>query len=362
MQIVRSEIRTGLLVIISIGILTAILLALGAPGVFKPLKTFRIFFNNAAGIKPGAPVHLAGRQVGQVGSIYSPIPYHERPEGYREYEAVVEVKVEAGARIYREVDVMMQQSSLLGELVIDFLAGNEESGLAPDGAYFIGRREKSFTEAIAATLKSVEPVAEQAKISLQRLDETVKNFQRMTSEGSDFDLALENFKVFSDNLADLSGAGGPLDGTLKDLEQITSDLSDNDRIKHTLEKFEQAAEQFENAVANLDTTINEVSPDLKATTRYAQDFMDTLRHQPWRLIWPTTKRYPEDKRYPRDERIDWQRSAEREERLRFRQEGPVVQEEQARSRRLRRVHATGVRKYHGATRGNLTVRPRREAR
>ena len=39
---------------------------LGAPGLFRPLVTYKIYLDNAAGIKLGAPVLLAGRKVGQV--------------------------------------------------------------------------------------------------------------------------------------------------------------------------------------------------------------------------------------------------------------------------------------------------------
>ena len=50
MTILRNEIRTGLLVVISLALLVAVLLYLGAPGVFTPQKTYRIYFDNAAGL------------------------------------------------------------------------------------------------------------------------------------------------------------------------------------------------------------------------------------------------------------------------------------------------------------------------
>ena len=55
MNLARTEIRTGLLVVLSLVVLVAVLIYLGAPGVFIPQNTFRIYFDNAAGIKPGAP-------------------------------------------------------------------------------------------------------------------------------------------------------------------------------------------------------------------------------------------------------------------------------------------------------------------
>jgi len=47
---------TGLLVIGTVAVLAFVLVLLGAPGLFRPLVTYKIYFDNAAGIKIGAPV------------------------------------------------------------------------------------------------------------------------------------------------------------------------------------------------------------------------------------------------------------------------------------------------------------------
>ena len=69
MNIFRQEIRTGLLVVFTIGVLITLMLYLGAPGVFVPQKSFVVYIDNANGLKAGANVALAGRYVGQVISL-----------------------------------------------------------------------------------------------------------------------------------------------------------------------------------------------------------------------------------------------------------------------------------------------------
>ena len=59
MQLRRNEILTGLLVLGTVAVLTFILILLGAPGLFRPLVIYKLYFDNAAGIKLGAPVLLA---------------------------------------------------------------------------------------------------------------------------------------------------------------------------------------------------------------------------------------------------------------------------------------------------------------
>ena len=78
MQLQRNEIMTGLLVIATIAVVAFVLILLGAPGLFRPLVTYKIYFDNAAGIKLGAPVMLAGRKIGQVQKLYSPVSQRRR--------------------------------------------------------------------------------------------------------------------------------------------------------------------------------------------------------------------------------------------------------------------------------------------
>ena len=77
MQLRRNEILTGLVVLATVVVLVGILILLGAPGLFKPLVTYKIYLDNAAGIKLGAPVLLAGRKIGQVERLNSPVTQEE---------------------------------------------------------------------------------------------------------------------------------------------------------------------------------------------------------------------------------------------------------------------------------------------
>src|ERR1700720_2652500 len=77
MQLQRNEVMTGLLVVGTVAIITAVLILLGAPGLFRPLVTYKIYVDNAAGIKQGAAVMLAGRKIGQVHKLYSPVSREE---------------------------------------------------------------------------------------------------------------------------------------------------------------------------------------------------------------------------------------------------------------------------------------------
>ncbi|MBX6326207.1 MAG: MCE family protein, partial [Chthoniobacterales bacterium] len=153
MQLRRNEVMTGVLVIGTIAVLAFLLVLLGAPGLFRPLVTYRVYFDNAAGIKPGATVMLAGRKIGQVQRLYSPVPPDEEKQAQQaaaavhpaapgaspgptaaapRFEARVDVLVDKNARVYRDARAVLMQLGLLGDMAIDFTQGTRESGRAKD--------------------------------------------------------------------------------------------------------------------------------------------------------------------------------------------------------------------------------------
>ena len=213
MQIHKNEITTGLLVLVTFGVLLAVLVVIGMPGVIKPLNTYRIYYDNANGIRPGAPVLLAGREIGKVTSLKSPVPPEKRPEGHPDYEVSIDVRVARDAAIYRTVTVHLTQQGLMGQEVIDFMHGDASSGLAENHTEFVGERVPDLSEAVAANMK------------------------RLTGPGSDLAITINNAKTFMETLNHAK-----VSQVIKNAAQLT----------------------------------------------------DTLKREPWRLLWPSTKSYEGD--------------------------------------------------------------------
>lgn len=301
MQIRRQEIFTGLLVFATAAAAVFVLLLIGAPGTFSTVKTYYVHFDNVGGIKPGAPVNLAGRKIGQVTKLFSPVPLSQRPEDHPNFEALVEMKVSDSAGVFKEVTVTLSQFGLLGEFVIDLTSGDESSGPAPDGFHFIGVRAPDISQFMTEMLGSIKPVATEAEKTLEQLRLTAVNLQRLTGEGSDFDGTMERMKALGDNLVSLSSKEGPLwnaiekfKGLTGDLQHISSDLVERDTINLTLNSFRSTVDELAATSSSLKDVIGNVGPELESTVRNVQQATDTLKRQPWRLVWPTTKKYPDE--------------------------------------------------------------------
>ena len=75
----------------------------------------------------------------------------------------------------------------------------------------------------------------------------------------------------------------------------------------TMRVVQQSAAKVEQTTGNLNRTINQLRPELVESARNTRQATDTLKRQPWRLIWPSTKRYPEEQRPPRRQRPEERR-------------------------------------------------------
>jgi ABC-type transporter Mla subunit MlaD len=301
MQLERNEILTGLLVIGTIGVIAFLLVLLGAPGLFRPLVTYSVYFDNAAGIKPGAVVMLAGRKIGQVQKLYSPLTAAEEkqaekaaaavhpaaeptasPSASPRFEARVDVQVDRSARLYRDAKAHMIQLGLLGDMAIDFTQGTQDSGRAKDGESFAGERTPDLGEAAAKMLEVIKPVAAEATNTMKDLQDTAQNLNRLTDQNSELNLALTQFKTFGEHLSDLTAPDSALTHSLTNIEKISTSLTENNNIEVTLRNLRNSSEKLKLAVT-----------DLEPAGENIKQFSETIKTQPWRLIWPTTKKYPE---------------------------------------------------------------------
>ena len=310
----KNEVRTGLLVLITLGVLVAVLLLVGAPGLFRKQKNYSIFFDNAAGVKPGASVLLAGRKIGQVITIASPVPRNLRPTKAPESEVRIEVRLAADAKVYRDATARMSQLGLLGEQVIDFIEGNENSGTAESGYTFLGERRPDFSESVPKIIRVLEPVASNATLTLDDLRKTISSLNLFFDKGGELQGALTEIKNVGANLAATTAKEGSLGKSLDNIQKLTAGLQDehgalqsalanlrkttdqltaDGNLQKTLNNFESASSRADRTMKDANALVAGITPTLSQAASNFNEMTDTLKRQPWRLVWPGTKKYDE---------------------------------------------------------------------
>lgn len=312
MKFERNETLTGLLVVTTVGLLVLVILLLSAPGFFKAQDRFQIFFDNAAGVKPGAPVLVAGSQIGQVAAIQAPVPRAQRPAKYPEDEVLVTVRINHGAIVFRNATPRMLQNGLLGEQVIDFVGGTEDSGKAPTDYKFVGERVPDLNSALPRILAIIEPVASTATLTLSELRKTIDALNNVFGQEGDMNGALTKLRLTADNLTTITSPDGalshslnnfqdftnklksddgPLMGTLNNLEKTTAAINRDNRVEKVLANFESASARADTAARNANALLIGIRPSVEQTTENLAQMTDTLKRQPWRIFWPSTKKY-----------------------------------------------------------------------
>jgi ABC-type transporter Mla subunit MlaD len=300
MQILRNEVRTGLMVLLTLGLVVSVVLYISSPGLFRPLKNFLVYFDNAAGIKPGAAVMLAGRKIGTVADIQSPVPLNDRPEHKLNYEAMVRVQVAEDSQIYKETTVAMRSFGLLAELVIDFTNGNADSGLAEPNAKFVGVRSPDLAEIGPLIIQKLDPVLRQAEFTLAELQKTSHNLTVLTAQESVLTGTLKTFGQVGENLKTITAKGGGIDSALVSVHEVLANVKDvtvqlqkDNNLEKTLANFKASSAKLKIVLDSLDKTLGTVLPRLDVIVGDLSELTGKLKEQPWRVIWPSTIKYPE---------------------------------------------------------------------
>src|SRR5580700_6770486 len=300
MQILRNEVRTGLMVLLTLGLVVCVVLYISSPGLFKPLKSFLVYFDNAAGIKPGAAVMLAGRKIGTVADIQSPVPLNDRPENKPTYEAMVRVQVTEDSQIYKQTLVAMRSFGLLAELVIDFTNGDADSGLAEPNAKFVGQRSPDLAEIGPLIIQKLEPVLKQSESTLAELQRTSHNLTILTAQDSVLTSTLKTFGGVGENLKTMTAKGGGIDSALVSVHEVLANVKDvtvqlqkDNNLEKTLGNFKASSAKLKTVLDSLDKTMGTVLPRLDVIVSDLSELTGKLKQQPWRVIWPSTIKYPE---------------------------------------------------------------------
>jgi ABC-type transporter Mla subunit MlaD len=192
------------------------------------------------------------------------------------------VQVDRNAVVYRDARTRLMQLGLLGDMAIDITQGTEASGRAHDGEMFAGERNPDLGEAAAKMLEVIEPVAAEATSTMKDLQQTAQNLNHITDENSELNQALSQVKLFGEHIADMTAPDSALSHSLNNIEKISTSLTENNNIEITLQNLRTSSEK-------LKLTINDLGP----TGQNIKEFSETIKSQPWRLIWPSTKKSPE---------------------------------------------------------------------
>ncbi|MFH0754368.1 MAG: MlaD family protein [Candidatus Omnitrophota bacterium] len=255
------EMKVGVFVVAARLCLVGFVFSISDFSFFKKGDSYHVTFHYAGGLKKGAPVRLAGVDVGYVRDIhvnYQPVPA-DLP-GVVSFVAV-NIWIEAGQHIARDSKFSINQLGLLGEKYLEIIPGVLPESLL-SGATVMGEDPVSM-----------EDVMKMVSVISIKLQETLAN----VNEGI---LTPQNKSALAASLANMvSITDGVRTGFLSDANKVALAA-----VLANMATITEGVKQGEGTVGKLLTdpaifrNLDELSADLKAN--------------PWKLLYRPRKTSP----------------------------------------------------------------------
>jgi paraquat-inducible protein B len=257
---------------------------------FNPTIPYLLLFTGSVrGLSPDAPVEFRGIRVGSV--VAASFKYLPNDP---EHRVPVLIKIDATVLSNKPGGDQAATRTIIAHGVESGLRASLRTGSLLTGQLFV---ELDFQKDAAPTIiTGVGDYAVLPTVPAAGLDELQAkaggvldklNALPLEQIGANANAAIASVKDAAAHLDQLTGPNSALEKTLANTQKLTAELSGNKDISVTLRNVRETS-------AELNTTMTELSAQFKQVGSNLSQASDTVKHQPWRLIWPTTKKYPTD--------------------------------------------------------------------
>ena len=165
-QLKWSQLRVGLTVLFaSITLMVLIFVMSGTGGWFTSKITLRSYFDNASGLREGAPVRLAGVDIGNVTGIRI---VQGRPTA--PVEVMMKVNTKYAFNLRKDSVTLMSTAGILGETFVDVDSSTAKGPPAGDGDTLAARDQPDIQDVVRAS-----------QGTLQNMDSLLKRVDRIVA-------------------------------------------------------------------------------------------------------------------------------------------------------------------------------------
>lgn len=273
-QLKWSEVRVGITVIIaSVTLAVLLLLMSGTTGLFTRKITLRSYFDNAGGLRVGAPVRLAGVDIGNVSRIRI-VP--DKDKRLTPVEVTMKVSTRYAFDLRRDSVTALDTAGVLGETFIDIDSSQAIGPPVRDGDTLAPRFHPDFQEVV----RSSQSTLQNMDALLKRLDRIVAfvesgkgSIGKLIYDPSLYDRFSEtvnDFKGIVDQIAKGQGSLGALVSSNEAYNKFTAVLDRMNAVvddlqagKGTAGKFLKDPELYNNANDTI-TNLKKISEDINA--------------------------------------------------------------------------------------------------
>lgn len=273
-QLKWSQLRVGLTVIFSSLVLALLLFLMsGTGGFFTKRITLLAFFDNASGLRVGAPVRLSGVDIGNVTGIRV---VDTKDKRLTPVEVVMKVSTAYDFNLRRDSVIALDTAGVLGETYLDIDSSQAIGAKVQDGDTINTQIHPDFNEVVRSsqsTLQNMDALlkradrilafAESGKGSLGKLIYDPRLYDQISQTVGEFKQIVDEIAKGQGSLGALINKNDAYDKFLATLDKMNHVIDDLQAGKGTAGKILKDPELYDNAnqtIANL----KKVSEDLNA--------------------------------------------------------------------------------------------------
>ena len=330
------EVKVGVLILVSIGILGAFILVMGGLSFEKTYPVF-VDFDNPGGLQSGAPVRLAGVKVGTVdelrfmGGVVDP-----KTNRRTLVRAKLSIQVRAKDTIHEDALFYVTTQGVLGEQFLSIEPGSLNRPVLPEGAIvkgldpprldlFLAKAYELLDTTVTALKNNRELISDIAVNTAgllkglngavtenrERINRTMENLEKLTAEANaltkDAHTTINNPKILRtiDNIDKIAGdVQKDSQPMLKDAREALANINrasatvgspeEQAKLKKAIEDIAELASRAnatasdaQQIVAHIKKGEGTVGALLMDEEIYdnVQEMVRDLKHNPWKFLW-----------------------------------------------------------------------------
>lgn len=245
----------------------------GTGGFFSTRITLVSFFDNAEGLREGAPVRLNGVDIGNVTAIRI-VP--DKDKQITPVEIVMKVGTKYRFNLRRDSLTSLDTAGVLGETYIDIDSSQAIAALAQDGDTLPTRVHPDFNEVVRSsqsTLQNMDALlkradrilafAESGKGSMGKLIYDPKLYDQLSQTVGEFNKIVDQIAKGEGSLGQLINRDDAYKKFVATLDKINGVVDDLQQGKGTAGKFLKDPSLYDNANETI-ANFKQVSADLNA--------------------------------------------------------------------------------------------------
>lgn len=288
----RDEIKAGLIIVISMVLLTLVVILIGGGQFFEKFDRYTVRVKNAAGLEPGAQVKLGGVRVGRVLAVREP--------GRAGEPVVIEIGIKGGKPLYKGTKALITQVGFVGDIYLLLTVNDTVDERITVGDAIpseevidfgtIMAKAEGLSRSLDTLIRDMDKVFSPENV--RQIESLLGNTNKtMVSASSNIERMASSIRTATDKL---SVVLDELDGLVRDNKAEFSGVlkkarEDLERAEGMISSIEKSAKTVDRAVDLQSDNLDALLASMTRTTDELQELIHELKRKPWSVIYKEGK-------------------------------------------------------------------------